>query len=332
MDKYVWKTIGHKPITNFLGKSITNQKLSHAYLFYGPKSIGKNHLANRLAQILQCSSKEDKPCERCPACQQIKKNIHPDVYKIIKEEGKKNISIEQIRELQSKLSLTSFTNSYKIAIIERAQGLSHQAWNSLLKTLEEPTSKTVIILITDQIKQIPSTIVSRSQVLRFNPISVQEIEKYLNNKLKIEKKQAEILAHLSFGRIGQAINFVQNPKNFIDYKNKIKEFLQILSSNFSQNSKLVESYISPKMEFTKKVQIYQNLLQAWNLIIRDLALLKHNQKNLVNTFAKIELEKLQSSFTPDQLKNILQKIEKTKGYLSANVSPKLAMENLLLQI
>jgi len=97
---YTWKTLGHEPIINFLEKSIANQKLSHAYLFYGPAKIGKHHLALRFSQILQCqknqvarslSSEQTKtiPCGHCVHCQQIKKSIHPDIYSVIKPEDKK---------------------------------------------------------------------------------------------------------------------------------------------------------------------------------------------------------------------------------------------------
>lgn len=329
---YTWKTLGHQPIINFLEKSIANQKLSHAYLFYGPSGIGKHHLALRFAQILQCQSEKGRPCGHCIHCQQIKKSIHPDVYSVEKEEGKKNIAIEQIRELTRKLSLNSFTNSYKIAIIEKAQELSRESWDALLKTLEEPAKKTIIILITNQIKQIPETIISRSQVLKFNTTPTQNIANYLEKELKIEKEQAQTLANLSFGRLGQAIKFIENPQSFIDYKNKAKEFLQILDSNFASNTKLIESYIPQKIEFLEKIQIYQNTLQIWELLIRDLTLVKLNNQNLTNSFLKPELEKLQSNFTINKLKNILTQIQKTKEYLAKNITPKLAMENLLLHI
>ena len=329
---FTWKTLGHEPIINFLEKSIANKKLSHAYLFYGPSKVGKHHLALRLTQILQCQSDKEKPCNHCIHCQQIKKSIHPDVYSVTKKQDKKNISIEQIRELSRKFSLNSFTNSYKIAIIEKAQEFSREAWDSLLKTLEEPAKKTIIILITSQIKQIPDTIISRSQVLRFNPVPIKKIQKYLEHELKIEANQANTLAHLSFGRIGQALNFIQDPQSFMGYKKQVVEFLNLLKSNPGQRIKFVDQVHSPKNSFLEDIQKYQNLLQIWHLNIRDLTLLKQNQQNLVNTFVQPELEKLQNSFSINQLKNILKLIEQTKSYLRANVSPKLAMENLLLQI
>lgn len=331
-----WSLIGHKNITEFLERSIKTQNLAHAYLFYGPKNIGKHTLALNLTQILQCQ-KDKKPCGLCQNCQYIKKGIHPDVFTLKKQEDKKNIAINQVRELQRKLSLNSFSNLHKVAIIDQAETLSDEAWNSLLKTIEEPTPKTIIILITSEVNQIPETIISRSQVLRYKSVSQDEITNHLTKNLKIEKNQAKILSSLSFGRPGRAINFIDDSQSFMDYKNKANEFINLLKSDLPIRLKQIENYTKakntlPKNTFLENVQIYQNILQVWTLIIRDLCLLKNSQQNIVNKFQEKELENLKNSYTLTKLKNILKSIHLTREYLAQNASPKLVMENLLMQI
>ena len=149
MDKkrFSWPILGHQSIVNYLQTSIINQKINHAYIFYGPEHIGKSLVADYFVNSLQCEEFNNKnkkiPCQKCNACQQIEKGIHPDIYKVNKESDKKNISIEQVRNLQHKLSMRSFLTSYKVAIIDQAESISLEAANSLLKTIEEPTSKTI---------------------------------------------------------------------------------------------------------------------------------------------------------------------------------------------
>ncbi|NQU77317.1 DNA polymerase III subunit delta' [Candidatus Falkowbacteria bacterium] len=330
-ENFNWKITGHNYVKEFLERSITTKNLSHAYLFYGPKNIGKYTLALRFSQILECQ-KDKKPCEQCQSCQYIKKGIHPDITTIKKKEDKKNIAIEQIRELQKKLSLNSFSNGYKTAIIDQAETLSEEGQNSLLKTLEEPTPKTILILVTSKINQIPETIISRSQVIRFKPASQNEIAKHLTQNLKVEKNQAEILASLSFGRPGRAIRFVEDPHNFAEYKTKANDFLQILSSSISERLKLVDTYTNKKDTFLEKTNIFQNILQIWSLIIRDLILIKYNQDNLVNKFLERDLEKIKDSYPCEKLKNMLISIQRTQEYLAQNVQAKLTIENLLFHI
>lgn len=327
-----WSLVGHKNIQEFLERSIKTENLAHAYLFCGPKNIGKYTLALRFSQIIQCQKETVRPCGQCLNCSHIKKGIHPDVFIIKKQEDKKDIKVEQMRELQRKLSLNSFSGGHKVAIIDQAETLNNEAWNSLLKTLEEPPPKTIIILITSEISRIPETIISRSQILRFKLVNQVQITSHLIQKLKIEKNQAEILSALSFGRPGHAINFIENSPEFMAYKTKANEFLDLLKSNLPTRLKQIEKYNNPKNTFLENIQFYQGLLQIWCLIIRDLTLLKTNQQNLVNKFIEKDLKNLSNLFSISHLKNIQRVIGLTREYLSQNVSPKLVMENLLFQI
>lgn len=183
--------IGHKNITSFLEKSVKNGEISHAYLFYGPSHLGKKAVASHFAEVIL-----GRPIAN-----------HPDVYLVGRERDEKesklakNISIEQIRELERKLSLSSFLNSYKIGIIEEAETMSEEAANSLLKTLEEPTPKTVIILLSTSTSALPATIVSRCQTLKFLPVAKEKIYDHLLN-LGAGRDEARDLSGISFGKPG----------------------------------------------------------------------------------------------------------------------------------
>jgi len=187
-------------ILNYLKKSIEKNRISHAYLFEGTSLLvdGRNYsdkkeVALWFAKKLEHSNNQDEAkiiqeC-KCRSCQDIEKNQHPDVIMIspIEEEelpdlpeGKRNkkvkkISINQIRSLKKHLNLSSFNSPYKIAIIDPAEKMTSQAINALLKTLEEPTSKTVLILIANISSSLPDTIISRCEKIKFRSIPLDKI-------------------------------------------------------------------------------------------------------------------------------------------------------------
>ncbi|MBU4331550.1 DNA polymerase III subunit [Patescibacteria group bacterium] len=327
-----WSIIGHKRILNFLEKSIKFQNLSHAYLFYGTGGLGKHSLATKFIQILQCENDKKLPCGQCSMCQQVQKGIHPDVYFLKKEEDKKNISIEQVRVLQRKLSMRSFAGSFKIALINEAEVLSREAWDSLLKTLEEPTPRTIIILITNSINVLPKTILSRSQLLRFLPAPSSQIIDYLTHNLGIEPGQAEMLAQISLGKPGLAINFLQNPGLLENYQKSINDFLGILNSDMNQRMTSIDRLIPGDYKFLNKIELLQNTLFVWKLVVRDLLLLKTSPASITNVNLGDKLKDISTNYSSTKLKNILKNILKTQELLGLNVSPKLALNNLVLNI
>lgn len=196
--KFDWPLVGNLQITEFLEKSILNDKVAGAYIFTGPDNLGKTTTANFFAQCLLCENKEagsgNLPCENCNSCHSFhsgnniiisdakdekQRAAHSDFTIVKRAKDKKNISIEQVRGLIKTLSLSSFLNSYKIGIIKHADALSTEAFNALLKTLEEPREKVIIILIVKSLDSLPATIISRSQILRFGPVEVNVIYDYL---------------------------------------------------------------------------------------------------------------------------------------------------------
>lgn len=146
-------------------------RLAHAYLFYGPPGIGKSALAGHFAASLLCTQPDAQgiPCGQCPSCQWVEAGTHPDSLTVAPEEGKSGILIDQIRQLTTQLGLKSHSGGYKVARIDTAHRMNTSAANSLLKTLEEPTDNTVLILVTDQPARLLATIRSRCQGLRFAP-------------------------------------------------------------------------------------------------------------------------------------------------------------------
>ncbi len=142
-------------------------RMPHALLVYGQQGLGKQYLVQRFANFLLCSAddKKNAACGHCPSCLLMQAHTHPDFYFLAPIEPSEIISIEQIRTLLQGLSLTSHFNLYRIIIVNQAHTMNVNAANAFLKYLEEPVERTLIVLITDQYKRLPATIVSRCQKL-----------------------------------------------------------------------------------------------------------------------------------------------------------------------
>jgi len=220
--------IGHVKQRDLLKKSVSNDKLAHAYIFYGPSDIGKKVVALELAEM-------------------IKGEI------IIISAEDRSVSIDQIKDLKNKFRLTS--DNYKVAIIDNATLMTIDAQNALLKLLEEPKGRTVIALIADSQDKLLSTIVSRSISLRFDMPSFIEIEKHLIKK-GVEKERAEELSWLSFQRPGRAVYFLEHSEEF--ELEKIKDIQELIKAPLNIRFNYAEKLSKDKNELDKTLDIWLN--------------------------------------------------------------------------
>ena len=161
-------------------ESLSKEKLHHAYLFYGREGLGKENLLASISNAILCESNNLKSCNKCKNCKLVFSNNHPDLHIILKEEGKKNISISQIIKLREKIYETSFLGKNKIISIPNIDSMSRDASDSILKILEEPPKDTFFIMSSDFIHQIPSTIRSRSIEIEIETPSFNECHEWLS--------------------------------------------------------------------------------------------------------------------------------------------------------
>jgi len=332
-SRFNWPIVGHRGIVKYLKHCLEAGNIAQAYLFAGPAHLGKRFLAEILVNSLVCKSFHKKdgelvPCGVCECCRQLKNQVHPDVYWLKREvsekseKRKKNIGIDQIRELQNKLNLCSFLNSFKIAVIDEAETLSQDAANSLLKTLEEPTKNTVIILLAENTAFLPKTIVSRCQTLKFLPAANQEIFDHLLT-LKVERKKAKLLAALAAGRPGLALTYLNSPQTYLTFEDEVKQFLTFLRGNIAGRFKLAGGLAD--------AEAAKAILAVWRRVLRDLLLIKAGAPQAVsNLNLSAELEEIARDFSGQKLMRILAALEASQKYLTGNVNPKLVLENLAL--
>src|SRR3989344_1561285 len=329
-----WPLVGNGHISAFLSKSIKNKKIAGFYIFCGPENLGKDIAAVYFAKVLLCQNrKDDTPCDKCISCRKFKVNkgdsqtMHSDLYFLEKEDEKKNISIEKVRDFISKLSMSSFMNTYKIGIIYEAHSLSTEAANALLKTLEEPKKNVAIIMITPKIESLPQTIASRSQILKFNPVQADKIHDYLVEKLEITRSAAKNFAHLSMGRPMLALKFIEDKEFYQDYLDKVKIFIDFFNKDINERFGLLGGLSNEKKSNQENVSQILKIIKIWEGIIRDLLLLELEQNDLIsNEIVRADLVKIKEKYKTGQLLKISTGLRQAEKYLLANVNPKLVLE------
>jgi DNA polymerase-3 subunit delta' len=199
--------IGHQRPLEILRLALGNGRLHHAYLFVGPDGSGKRTVALALAKAIHCRETKNDFCDRCPDCARIQAGNHPDVRLVQTLEDKKEISINQVREIEKELNFRSFSGKRKIAIIDPATLLNTSSQNALLKTLEEPPQNSMIVLIAPNAGALLPTLRSRCLRVSFGPLARDEVARYLTSKEGINQDDANLRAALSMGSLGAAIKF-----------------------------------------------------------------------------------------------------------------------------
>ena len=321
--------IGHEDILDFLEKSLDSGRLSHAYIFLGPEDVGKETVARWwLEKILHQGSK---------AGERHSLENHPDVAVIerIRDEKtkklKKLISIDQVRDLKEKLGLTSFLNNYKVALLREADHLSKEASNALLKTLEEPAGKAIIILLVEDLAKIPETIASRCQIIKFRIIP----EKLIYDELRergADRDEAELLSRLAAGSPGVALKYYEDKEKLGEYKENVRAFIKAIQDPEWKRFNFAEDHIKTRAEREEVSREVKKLISIWRGVIRDALLLKLAMPELVvNYWAEDEIKAVANRYDLIKLNELLNSIKKTDHYIEQNANIKLSVENFLLE-
>ena len=330
----MWQTFGHEKAIRTLNRSIEAGRIAHSYLIAGPAKIGKTTLALDIARAANCSS-GGTPCATCRQCQRITSGLHPDVRTIGLEAARSGrlrtqVSIEQVREIQRDASLLPYEGRSRVFIFESAEKLSGEAANSLLKTLEEPPESVIIILVASDLNAVLPTLVSRCRRIDLRPAPLSAVSEFLVERKHVSRERADEIAGLSGGRIGWAIEAAANPRVI----EKIWEAMDAIES-------AVNGSLSDRFDYAERLsgrfsadrQGVLEELDLWQSWWRDALLIAQSKGELVVNKSRLEsLLSVSDQISPESVVSSLKAIRRTVFLLERNVSSRLAIEGMMMQL
>lgn len=320
---YYRDIVGQFEIKKMLIDSIKNEKISHCYIFDGPKGIGKYQLSLVFAQSLFCDNLSDEPCNVCLHCKKVNSFNHADIHIINKQEEK--IKKEDIDDLVNSIYLKPYESNKKVYIINNAENITVQAANALLKTLEEPPKDSIIILISNNINYMLPTILSRCQIIKFKSINFEQIKEYLIKEYSIDEEKSHISSFYSKGILNKAVNIALGNDNILE---KRKEVINILDKIIASDSSIIydlESY------FDKERDNIDSIIEIMMVWVRDVLFFKNNTSNLI---INKDMEHILSDHSRllCEDNNLIEYLQWVSESIKNNVNYKLIIDKMILEI
>jgi len=344
--------LGNRRAVEILRRAIEQDRLPHAMIFSGPAGVGKCTLALLIAQHLNCLSplatgacgacsackriiaaiesryvqcqtlKDGGFCGHC-ACCKIRSKRHPDIFLI--EPQKTTISIEQIRSLIDEIAFQPLEARYRVVILDPAEQMRPEAHNSLLKTLEEPSSRTVIILVTTNPYMLLQTIRSRSRMLLFGEIPQDQIERYLITTEQRPKDEARLAAALSGGSMAAALNF-----DTAEYQQIRKQALEFVSLLLKRGAFAEASALADRVSEDKT--FFQNWIESAAILLQDIYYASKATERVGNRDLLTRLQDIARNAANSTILGSIEALRKLKYDLQFNVNRQIALEALFIGI
>ena len=317
---------GHEKQILILKQALVQNRVGHSYLFSGIEAAGKKTLALEFAKVVNCEKSDEinDSCGKCPACLKIDRNNHPDIF-AIEAEGQ-FIRINAIREIQELMTFKPMEGKRRVFVIDNADKMNDQAANALLKTLEEPTPANILILVTAKPYTLPSTIISRCRHMRFNPLSIDTVAKFMIERRNMEKKDALLLAGLSGGSIGQALEL--NKDDVIAYRTQT---LNLLANTKKSEPLSLLAFAAFFGQDKREIKQGFNILKT---CFRDALVYKETQNDqmLINQDNSSLIASLASRLTGSQILQNIALMEKAGETIEQNVNKSLTLETMAFKL
>lgn len=300
---------GHEAIRERLAAAINQDTISHAYLFEGIEGVGKHTMAHAFIKALLCTEPQAQhmPCGHCVSCRTLESGNHPDVSWIGRE-GKNSLGIRQIRErIVADVHTQPYQSAYKVYVIEDADTMTPEAQNALLKTLEEPPSYVVLILLAASSTGFLPTILSRVVTIRFQPLQNDVIVQALEERLKMDPEQGAVTAALSRGSLGYALQLATS-KDFAQLRAELSEILtQLPEMRPPQILKLADFFD----RYKDKQDTVFSLIKLW---YRDLLMYRstHDLEALITKDAAETIRTVSASYTTEELLRQFSHVQKAE--------------------
>ncbi|MCX8023224.1 MAG: DNA polymerase III subunit delta' [Syntrophorhabdaceae bacterium] len=310
--------IGHKKQKAFLYSTLEKGRLPHAFLFTGPDGVGKKKVALEFIKMIFCENGDG--CGRCRPCLKVEHKNHPDFISI---ENTQSIGIDESRMISREIQKPPFEANMRAILIDDAHNMTPEAYNALLKTLEEPPPFNIFFLISQSEKEIPLTIRSRCGRVAFGPLSSSEIRDFFQGIQSIGEEKAQLITYLAQGSIGSGF-FWMDVDN-LSFRHRIIELITGKKRSFLQVTSIAE-------RITRSQKDTNMFLSFMLTFFRDLYLIRESRRT--NDLINIDMRGLFDGDYRDYkwIINSINKIQETLSILKYNINRLLSVETLLLNI
>ncbi|HSR46540.1 MAG TPA: DNA polymerase III subunit delta' [Anaerolineales bacterium] len=313
-----WDLIGHAWAVALLRRQMQRGSLHHAYLFSGPEGVGRRRLAMAFAQALLCESPPEpgETCGACRGCRQVPQEAYPDLHMVARSEDKQGLAVDQIRDLQRQLALAPLAGSRRVAVLLDVDRASLGAANALLKTLEEPPPRVILLLTAVDVEQMPATIVSRCESLLLRPVATGEIAAELQ-RLGASSEEARTWAQQSAGRPEWGRALMDDP----EFRQRLAEhataYHEVLSADLGRRFALADSW--------KDDTQLEERLSVW------ISLAGENLRELTRASGEGEADHDELGRVA-QGRRTMDALIRTLDGLRHNVNTRLALEGMMLEL
>jgi DNA polymerase-3 subunit delta' len=332
-----WDLIGHAWAVRLLQQHLASREVRHAYLFTGAEHIGKRTLALRLAQALNCqnAAQPGERCGECRACRQTASETFPDLHVVERQEEASQVKIEQVRDLQHQLALSPLEGTWRIALLADFDEATEETQNAILKTLEEPAARVVLLLTARSTENLFPTVVSRCEVLSLRPPAPRTIEDGLLAR-GADPQQARLVSALSQGRPGAALEMLRDASILEARAAEINDLLQVAGMSRAERFAYAESLAGRQrkdVDLETRRREALGVLETWLSVWRDVMLLSYGTTPaLGNPDREEEVASLASTLGPSKAVAGLRALEQSVDGIRRNANLQLALEELMLDL
>ena len=325
-----WNLIGHNWAEEMLRQHISSGSLRHAYLFSGPRGVGRRTLALRFAQAINCPQPlaPGQPCGTCRICRQIENMQQADLNILQAEQEGGTLKVDEVRDLQHMLSLAPYESNYRTALLLRFEEANENAQNALLKTLEEPNPRVVILVTADDPENLLPTITSRCELLRLRPLPLQELSTVLQEK-NLEEQQARLIAHISAGRPGYALRLAGEASLLEARRDYIQDCLNLLGLARIERMLFAEKLTRHRERAEAKSELREEL-SYWLSFWRDVLLASYGSDTpIANLDYQQDIQRIAEKADNQKITQVVADLEHSFVRLNtANLQ--VMLDNLLL--
>ncbi|WP_261303095.1 DNA polymerase III subunit gamma/tau [Paenibacillus andongensis] len=341
------EVVGQKHITQTLQNSLRENRLTHAYLFNGPRGTGKTSTAKILAKAINClNGPSEEPCNACSACERITEGAVMDVVEI---DAASNRGVEEIRDIRDKVKYAPTEVRQKVYIIDEVHMLTTEAFNALLKTLEEPPAHVMFILATTEPHKIPATIISRCQRFDFRRVSMEDQVQRLQyicdqEQISVSEEALHYIARLSDGGMRDALSLLDQAASFATGEVQLSDILSITGGVASDQFKKLVLYIKEK-NLGAALELIDTFMQEGksadkcieNLInyFRDLLMVRMVPNSPVITervFDMGDLREVANHFSPSEMMAMIETLNHYQSEMKYSVQPQTLLEISIMKI